>query len=1145
MKLLIILILIGTLSVSASVNMQAQKLTLNMGNATIRQVFDEIEKQTGFKFFYIDEQVDVNRTVNLVLNDKPVEEVLGELFDKAQLKYKVFDNKLIVLSPLLTQQNKISGNVTDSISGEPLVGVNIVVEGTTIGVVSDVNGKYSIDLPDQKSVLIFSYVGYNSEKVNVENRTNIDVSLAPSVKSLDEVVVVGYGTQKKRNVTNSVASYNAEKLDEVPLSRIDQALVGQMAGVEVKQTNSTPGKAFSISVRGSGSISAGNEPLYVIDGFPLATAQMNSAGGFSTGNPLDNINTNDIESVQVLKDASAAAIYGSRAANGVVLITTKSGKSGKPKISVNAYGGYTQAIRKIDMLSPAEWVDRAEEIINASWVASATGRTADQTTDQRRTLLGLKPGVYNTTLMIDDRWNMPGHPGLNYIDWQDQVLRKGQIQNYQLSASGGTDAVKYYMSGNYSKQEGIVRDMDFTNFSARVNVEAAASKYLKFGINLTPTYSITNDPGVEGKDAIWHQTLSLSPVQEDTMGVYVNSGNFGQYKWGNSRNSPVAQLEQSIGQTKRFRTIASIFGELQIIKGLNFRTTVNLDNTDNATKTYVPYTVTGTLQNRQGSDNTLTSGTTRNYRKLTFVNENTLSYNKTIDRHDLSLLAGASYNSDFISTTSLSSNGGFNTSGVTTLNEAASVVGTGGFNNTETTDVLLSYFGRLQYSFGDRYLFSASIRRDGSSRFGSTKWATFPSASLAWRVSNEEFMKGIKTISDLKLRASWGTAGNYNIGDYSSIEQLSTYNYSFGTGTAATRYVGRSVNGSVDSNLTWEQSNTLDFGLDIGVLANRLTGTFDYYNKENTKLLLNVPIPDASGFGTRLSNVGRVRNKGWEMELISHNLTGKVEWSTTFNLAHNKNKVEALGPGQTQILIPTSFDIPNSVLQVGEQMYSISVIRQEGILSQDDIDNGVPQFNKESAGDPKYFDANGDGKITADDRVIVGHPNPDYIWGFTNTVKFKGFDLSILVQGQQGGKIYSLLGRAIDRTGQGYVDNITGNYRNRWRSADDPGDGKTPRAYSTFGSIKNTDWLYASDYWRIRNITLGYDLGKIMKAKQMQGARIYITATNWFGQDKYKGGGNPEAVNTSLSTSTTFPDAGDYGGLPLAKTIIVGLNLNF
>lgn len=1143
----ILLLVVGLMSSYAKTTAQNTRLNFVVDRGTVKDVIEKVEQQTDVSFMYDNRVFDVNQPISIRVDNKTVNDLMDELLANKDLKYERVNRYIIISTkgtPSSQQQKSVSGKVTDT-TGAALPGVSVFVKGTTTGTMTNVDGNYTISVPIDTKLLVFSFIGMQTQEVQIGNKSSINVSLEEEFVGLDEVVAVGYGSQKKRDVTNALTTFKADNLDERPIARIDQALVGQMAGVQVKQTSGTLGRAFSISVRGTGSLSAGNEPLYVIDGFPLATAQMNTSGNFATGNPLDNINTNDIESIQVLKDASSAAIYGSRAANGVVLITTKSGKSGKPKISFNVYSGFSEVTRKIDMLSSEEWIDRAKEWINGTWVASGAGRTASQSTDERRTILKLAPGAYNTNMMIDDRWDMPGHPGLAYIDWQDQILRKGIVQNYQLSASGGTDAVKYYMSANYMKQEGVVIGMDLTNFSARVNVEAQANKNLRVGINLTPTYSETNDPGVEGKDAIYHQTISLSPVQEDTVGNMANVDNYQMYKWSNSRNSPLAQLQRSIGLSKRFRTITSIFGEYQIMEGLKFKTTINLDNLDNSSKSYVPYTVTGTTANRIASNNTLTSGNLRGYKKQTFVNENTLSYNKTFaEKHNVSLMAGASYNSDFVSTSQINSNGGFNTAGVTTLNEAAGWTGT----TTESKNVLISYFGRAQYNFSDKYLFSASIRDDGSSRFGSnSKWAIFPSASLAWKISNENFMKGLSSISDLKLRTSWGKAGNYNIGDYATIATLSTYGYAFGT----TKVVGRSVNASVNPDLTWEESSTIDVGFDIGFLKNRITGSFDYYDKLNSGLLLYVPIPAVTGFTTTLSNVGKVRNKGWELEITSRNLTGEFSWSTSANLTHNKNKVEALGQGQTQIWVPSSFDIPHSLLRVGEQINSICVVRQIGVLSQADIDNKVPQFGIESAGDPKYEDvagANGtgpDGKIDDNDRVIVGHPNPDYVWGITNTFKYKGFDLSILVQGQNGGSIYSLLGRAIGRTGQGYVDNYIGRARDRWRSAENPGSGMEPKAYSTFGRIKNTDWLYSSDYIRVRNITIGYDLGTLIKSKQISGGRIYFTAENWFGKDKYTGGGNPEAVNTALNASTEYPEAGDYGGLPLSRSLIIGLNLNF
>nr|WP_293837312.1 TonB-dependent receptor [uncultured Arsenicibacter sp.] len=1046
---------------------------------------------------------------------------------------------LLLLSSMAMAQ-VITGVVTTSENGEPLPGVNVVQKGSSTGAVTDAKGAYSLKLTNAgNAVLTFSFIGYVTQEIPVKSQSVINIKLEPDTKSLSEVVVIGYGTAKKADVTGAVASFNAKTIDQRPILRVDQALVGQMAGVQVKQTSGALGKGFSIQVRGTGSITAGNEPLYVIDGFPLATARPNGSGNFATGNPLDNINPNDIESIQVLKDAAAAAIYGSRAANGVVLITTKRGQSGRPKVTLNTFTGYMERSRKLDMLSADEWVDRATEMINAQWVASAPNRTASQTNEQRRVILGLPVGQVNTTYMTDDRWAQPGHPGLRYLDWQDEAFRKGLTQNHQLSASGGNEFVRYYISGNYVRQEGMVINTDYTAYSARANVEVNASKKLKLGLNIAPTYSVNNDPGVEGKDNILHQMVSFTPVQEDTMGVYPNVGNNGQYRWSVSPNSPIGKLQNIIGETKRFRTLTSTYADYQIIPGLNFRTTINLDNTDNASKSYTPYSVSGSYQTRLAQLTTLTSGSFSTYRKRTFVNENTLTYSKLFaDKHDVTVLAGLSYNSDKIESASLSSNGGYSSNAITTLNAANGVTG----NTSEARNVLISYFGRVQYSYASKYLLSASIRRDGSSRFGAnTRWGVFPSASVGWRVSEEAFMKAVPAINDLKLRASWGTSGNYNIGDYSTIPTLGTYNYTF-NGVAA---VGQAPAGVTNPDLGWENSRTFDVGFDVSVLNNRISAAFDVYNKLNTNLLLNVPLPGATGFASYLSNAGSVRNTGWEIELNTRNTTGALKWNTSLNFSHNANKVVSLAGGVDQILIPSSFDISHSMLKIGQPLYSIYVVKQVGILSQQDIDNKAALYGSETVGDPKYFDANGDGVIDANDRVIVGRPTPKYMWGITNTLRYKGFDLTVLVQGQNGGSIYSLLGRALGRTGQGFTDNALGFYRDRWRSPSDPGAGVVSKAYSTFGRIKNTDWLYSSDYVRVRNITLGYDLGSLMKTKFVQGARIYMTAENFFGFDKYKGGFNPEASNTDLSGSSQYPEPGDYGGLPLPRSLVFGLNVTF
>lgn len=1064
---------------------------------------------------------------------------------------KILSLLIVVLISLLpstglTQDRQVTGKVTDE-NGTPLSDVTIQVKGTTTGTSTTPQGSFSITVSPGNSTLIFTSIGYEEQQVNINNRTEIAISMKLSVNDLSDVVVIGYGTQKRRNVTGAVSSFDARKLEERPILRVDQALVGQLSGVRVKQTTGTPGKGFSIQIRGSGSISGGNEPLYVIDGFPLTVNSSNTSNGsFSTGNPLDNINPNDIESIEVLKDAAAAAIYGSRASNGVVLITTKQGKTGKAKISVNTYAGYNETAKKLEMMNGQQWIDQATEVINATYLRQFPTASAS---DDYATRLARNGGAFNANYLLDPRWTMPGHPGLRFIDWQDVLERKGIVQSHQISASGGNDAVRYFVSGNYTDQQGFVINTDYKAYSLRANLEVNASKKLKLGVNIAPTYSVSQDPGVEGKDQIFHQALSLAPVQEDTMGFFPNTGKNGQYAWSSTTNSPLGKLTYNKGTNKRYRTIGTIFGEYQIIPGLTARTSVNLDHTDNIANSYVSYLTAGTQSARRftGSNNVLaaTSGSYNSYRRQTFVNENTLNYNILINKdHSLNVLGGFSYNFDRLDGATLRSNGGFTSAVIQTLNAAAAVTG----NTTSSKSVLLSYFGRLQYDFKDKYFFSGSIRRDGSSRFGiNDQYGIFPAASVKWIVSDENFLHSSPVISDLKIRASYGINGNDNLpNDYASIATIGSYGYVLGTTPGAV--IGQAPNVLANPDLKWEKSKTYDFGLDFGLFKNRIIGSFDYYNKLNTDLLLNVQVLEVTGFQSYLTNIGSVRNIGQELEITSRNMVGKFQWTTSLNVTHNTNKVSALAPGQNQIIIPNSFTVSDAILRVGSPINSIYVLKILGFLTAKDIADHVPTYGpNEQPGDFKFEDLNGDGIITEADKQIVGHPNPDYTYGVTNTFRYNGFDLSVLVQGQSGGSIFSQFGRSITRPGQGRSDNHPASFVDRWYSESNQGAGRFSKAFSIFNSpiTSATDWLYSSDYIRVRMITLGYNLKKVFKTRFIQDARVYLTLENFFGHDKYENGLNPEATNTSISTNSAYPEAGDYGAMPLAKSMIFGLNITF
>ncbi len=1032
-------------------------------------------------------------------------------------KRNLFLTLLLMLTAgvVMAQTKAVTGTITsDDDKSEALAGVTVAVKGTAAGTVSDADGKFSISVEGEKATLVFTYLGFESTEVTVGEQTEINVLLKPETgsKSLDNVVIVGYGSQKARNVTGAVSTLSGENFDERPVNRLEQALVGQVAGVQVKQTSGAPGRPFSVQVRGAGSMSAGNEPLYVIDGFPLNSEKTNGSGNWDNGSPLDNINPNDIESIQVLKDAAAASIYGSRAANGVVIITTKRGKMGRSQINFNAYAGFTKEQKRLDMLSAEEWIARNKTWIDDNWVKSAAGRTAGQTTAERFGILG----KVDPNLMYDERWDMPGHPGLDYIDWQDEAFRTGSFQNYQLSASGGNEFVRYYISGNYSDQKGYMVGLGYKSFSARANVEASLTKRMRLGINLAPTYSIKDDPGVEGKDNTLHKIIAMSPVMESAPNA---SGAKYQeaYRWGNSGTDPMPRLTDRVSTNRMYRNLASLYYDVDIIDGLKFRTSVNLDNIDNTAKGYIPSNVLNSIRGTYGT-----------YRKQTIANENTLSYNKTLaDKHHLSVLLGHSYNSRKMESASLSS-------GATYTNGVTQTLETGSLGTTyEAKNVLISYFGRVQYDFKEKYLLSVSVRRDGSSVFGpNNRWGNFPSVSLGWRVSDEGFFKNnISFINDLKLRASYGRSGNNAIGDYTSQSTLGGSNYSFG----GTLNQGRIITNIPNPDLKWEKNNSNNYGVDVAFFNSRILASFDYYTKTSSDLLLNVPIPATTGYSNYWTNIGEVQNKGWELEISTRNLTGAFEWNTTLNLSHNSNKVTDLG-GPQMIEITNSFTGDGfAVMKVGESMNSIYVVQQDGVLSAADIENNYPIVSGQKVGDPRYIDANGDGKITAADRVVVGQPNPKYFWGITNNFRYKGFDLSILLQGQNGGKIYSLLGRAINRVGMSKGENVL------------DVDVNTRGNYKTnFTAPVNTDWLYSSDYISIRFVTLGYNLNKVLSNnKYIKGARIYVTAENWFNWNKYDGGFNPEATNANLSNLDNFPLPGDYGGLPLSKSLVFGVNFNF
>ncbi len=931
-------------------------------------------------------------------------------------------------------------------------------------------------------------------------------------KDIEEVVVIAYGSQKKGEVTGAVGKVNAESFKDRPIARVDQALTGQIAGVKTRATSGKPGEPLEIRVRGTASISASNSPVYVVDGMVV--------------DDMANISPDDVQSIEVLKDAASTAMYGSRGSNGVVIITTKKGASGKPTFSFSQYYGVQTIEKKLDIMTSSEWIDFATEAINKKWVALAPGNSASDSYEVRAQYFGLANttdyNLANINYMVDPRW---GTNQVAYIDWQNEFYRPAAIQNYQLAVRGGGKGIKYAISGAYFDQEGLAINTGFNRFNLSAAIDVNLTDKLKAGVTLRPSYSKSYGATVDGKDNTAHKMLSMVPVAELGAGVYTNFWKNLQYRWAGSTQSPIGLMENTTNDTNEFRLLSSLYVSYDILPGLNFKLSGGATNNFNTNTGYTP---TFNLITNVPGQVSIGSRRTVNYNR--YLGEGLLSYKKSFGSHEFDAIAGYSAE-NYRTTTQYNRNRGFPNDDLKTFNFTQSVA----VLNSEYTAsewMLISMFGRVNYNYKGKYMLSASIRRDGSSRFGwNNLWGTFAAFGGGWKIDKEEFLQNQTWLSNLKLRYSWGENGNNSIGDYRAFGTLSGGNYSFG-GAISTGLIPNTI---ANPDLTWEKTKSSDFGLEIG-LFKRIDFTADYYIKKTNDLLLQEPIASVTGYNTIWRNVGSVRNTGLELDLNTKNLVGAFRWNTSANIAFNNNKVTQLGNNNKPI--PTGFSDLTNIIMVGEELNSFYLYEAIGVLSSADIANaGVAKTVGAIAGDVKYKDVNGDGKIDENDRHIIGGPTPDYYWGFTNTFSYKNFDLSVFFQGQKGGYSYALLGRAIDRTSMGTTQNVMGNWANRWRSDAEPGDGKTPRLDGTTGGLLDTRWLYDATYIQLKNITLGYTFDKEVSQKlKISNLRLYVSLENVWRKDHYYGGYNPESVQS---------DGTDYGAYPNAKVYMMGLNFNF
>ena len=1093
-------------------------VSVKFKNTELRKVLSRIEAEVDVKFVYSSTVIQPDRRVSIQANQRKLSEVLATVLEPLDISYRVIGGQIMLtrlgadapsdfsgIEVKAVAEQTVTGTVTDE-GGGALPGVSILVKGSQRGTTTNQDGRYLLDLEDQAATLVFSFVGYKSREIAVGSRNTLDVILSPDLKSLDEVVVVGYGTQRKKEITSAVASINKSKIADLKVSSFAEAMVGQVSGVQISQVNGGPGTALNVRIRGTGSIGAGNNPLYVVDGFPLNVESLSS------------LNTSDIESIEILKDASATAIYGSRGSNGVVIVTTRRGSTGKPQIEFSAYTGVQQLSKKVDVLGPEEYVDLAIEAIQNAWVDRG-GKTTDPNS--------ARPALYQIAPYFQDpsQWTR--------TDWQDEIFKPAPISNYSLSASGGSEKIRYMVSGGYFDQRGILVNTGFKRYSARINLDGVLTDRIRFKVNFSPTYAVTDQVKGDGR---WNEgavgsALALPgifPVR-NADGTYPSFNGFGYNSSG--AYNPVSLVEQARGKDNALRLIGNTNVSVDLLKNLTYTLNTGIDYNSLQSSFYTSTLIPTANIKPGGQFNTVFN--------TNWVIENTLTYAKEIAaNHRFNFLLGQSAQRNHRTDASASANN-YPNDLVKTLNAGQ----INGADSGESEWTLASYFARLTYAYMDKYYLNAAIRRDGSSRFGADrKWGVFPSVSVGWSLSEEAFLKQATWLDELKIRASYGVTGNNFIANYGSVGLLNNANYVFGNAI---------VNAQVPSTvsnplLSWETSRQADLGLDFRLLRGRVDLVYDFYSKINSNLLLNVPVPSINGVTSTLRNIGKVRNQGMEWMLTTRNTVGKFAWTTSLNLSYNRNKVLALGP-EGDPIISSGFNSLDAthITQIGRQpIGSFYGYVFEGVYNTEAEIAARPHLGTDKPGDPIIRDVNGDGTINADDRTIIGNNVPKYIFGADNTFKYKNFDLRIFFQGVMGNQILNFSRYNIGIF-HGRINQL-GEARDRWRSPEDPGNGKVFRAdldINGYRRLTSTSYVEDASFARLRNVTLGYSFTQpVLSRLRIAQAKIYVSGQNiitWSHYTMY----NPEASQSSANSALT--PGSDQDVYPLARTYTVGLSLTF
>ncbi len=993
---------------------------------------------------------------------------------------------LMSWSTVCAQTFAVKGKVLSE-TNDPLPGVNVLVKGTSKGSVTDADGQYILDNVTATDILVVSFIGYNTEEVTIGERTVIDITLTPDIKTLSEVVVVGYGTQRKVETTGAIASVKAEDIVQTPVTNVAQGLQARMAGVQITQNSSAPGGNISVRVRGTNSINGTSEPLYIVDGI-----QISNSGGVNEVSPLSTINPSDIESVEVLKDASATAIYGSRGANGVVLISTKRGQSGSTRVMYDGYYGIQEVTKTIDVLRASEFAQLENEI-------------------------------YKTAIYTD-----PAAEGQG-VNYQDLIFRKAPIQNHQLSISGGNDKTQLALSTNYFNQDGIIINSNFTRYSLRLNLDHRISDRIKFGTSILGSYSVNKGITTGATDidagAILNSIVGAAIGAPPTLQPYRADGTI--YPFGEQRDGRYREVTNPLGlaevlnRTALKRTLVNLYGEAKLLEGLTYRASFNVDLQSNLNDYYSPLYIIA--KNDLNANSGTASKTNSNNTVL--LHESILTYSKTFaEQHSLKFTGVFATQSNMYNANRINANGFPNDA---TKNEALQLAANRTVNSSRSSERLDSYMGRVNYGFKDKYFVDFTARVDGSSKFGANhKYGFFPAVAAGWRIIEESFMQNVNLFSDLKLRGSYGLTGNSGaLSAYQSLATVSSsgsdyqFDHVYTTGINPDRIA--------NPDLRWEKSTQLNIGLDISVLDNRLNFTADVYKKNTRDLLYVKSLPLSSGYSSITGNYAELENKGLELAVNARVLDGAVQWNVSANATFNRNKVLDLDGGTTTERFVTNY----TILRVGSPLGLFKTYLFDGVYQTGEA--FLPGSDGRTGG-PKVKDFSGDGSITAADQVITGNPNPDFIFGFSSNLRYKNFDFSIFLSGSYGNDIYNLSRYSFENPlGQ---RNLLKETANHW-TPDNPNNeyvGGYPG-----GRLPISDrFVEDGSYLRCKNISLGYTLPEI---KGINRARVYISANNLFTVTNYSGF-DPEVNSFGGSNTAIGVDNLVY---PAARTFLGGVQITF